>query len=308
MYCMRVLNITSTLTILRHMRYRQIILVPCKATPSSQGDRHWGLQRDHWMTVMTRLHCQALEGQYGSIEAGNLSWELSMAVIRCHHLVSFSVQVREVREVVPFDDIGIFPYFSMMPKCSLCWMHPNLNSLTSTEAKSCFNRNMLRAFCMPFRAMELWTFKSSMKWCEAGSVRYLDVYNSGPFGRRHHFWHPVGKSPLIWVSQWQSSDSRFPGSHTPTRDKQPRPWICLLPRGLVQTSSRIAGVWVFTWKWCRISLLSQEYTQVRIKLPSTVCTPWVPVADLGNGDMERLWYSLSPDGRQALVARVVPVS
>ena len=32
-------------------------------------------------------------------------------VIRCRHLVSFSVQVREVREVVPFDDIGIFHIF-----------------------------------------------------------------------------------------------------------------------------------------------------------------------------------------------------
>ena len=122
------------------------------------------------------VHCQALEGQYGSVEAGNLSWDLSdvwwPGVMRCHHLVSFMVQVRKLCHSMTLAFSIIFPW---CPSVNFCGMHLNLEGLTSTP---------LRVFCMPFRAMELWTFKpSSMKWWEAGQV--MDVYNS-EFGQRIH--------------------------------------------------------------------------------------------------------------------------
>ena len=64
-------------------------------------------------------------------------------------------------------------------------------------------------------------------------------------------------------------------------------------------------------KQCEFSLehgVGSVYFPCKLANPSAVCTPLVPVSDLSNADVERLWYSLSPVGRQALVARVVPVA
>ena len=195
----RLLDITSTLTILPRMHYHQIILVPCfQATPSSQGDRHWGWKVNQPAAQrIPPVHCQALEGQYGSVEAGNLSWDLSdrRLVARCHQVSSFSF-IYCTRKLCHSMTLAFSIIFPWCQSVNFCGMHLNLEGLTSTP---------LRVFCMPFRAMELWTFKpSSMKWCEAGCLQ-LGVWTMNPshdlgfFGTIFVLF--VGKSPLIWVSQ-----------------------------------------------------------------------------------------------------------
>ena len=96
-------------------------------------------------------------------------------VARCHEVSSFSFIYGTSKEVVPFDDIGIFYNFSMMPKCQLLRNAPKFGGFDLNSAEG-----ILHAF-QSYGAVNFQTFQHEVMrgWAGHGCLQ-LGVWTKNP--------------------------------------------------------------------------------------------------------------------------------